>query len=124
MELCYECHGTSKIASKCDLCHAEKLPTDRVQSGVFAATHGPEWRSTHGMGDMKTCGACHEDTKCVGCHGAGVPHAADFVKKHPEPSRSPAADCEGCHEELFCADCHKYEMPHPKSFTPAARPDR
>lgn len=119
MEMCFDCHGAEGIDDACDLCHSERLPSDRVQSGTFAVTHGPKYLQTHGMGDMQSCGPCHDESKCVGCHGAGLPHGPDFVKKHPEPSVSPAARCDDCHDkESFCLACHGYAMPHAASFLP------
>ena len=31
----------------------------RVKSSAFAVTHGPQWKTTHGMGDNATCTVCH-----------------------------------------------------------------
>jgi hypothetical protein len=118
MELCFECHATSGGPLECDTCHTGRLPADRIKTGTFAVTHGPNYLTTHGMGKMTTCGACHEDSKCAGCHGAGVPHGARFVQQHAQAAALPGADCQGCHIGTFCSDCHTYEMPHPASFTP------
>lgn len=116
MEMCFECHGGSSAPDDCDVCHASRLPADRIKSGTFAVTHGADWRKTHGLGDMRTCVACHDSSKCDKCHGTGVPHSADFVIKHGEPATSADAKCLECHVRAFCSDCHGYEMPHPVEF--------
>lgn len=116
MEECYECHGTTNDVTDCDTCHVERDERQRVFDGPFRVTHGPQWESTHGMGDMKSCSACHDDDKCAGCHGAGVPHGGAFVDRHAEFSTSPEARCVTCHLTEFCEGCHSYEMPHPVEF--------
>lgn len=117
MELCFECHADVGAPVACDSCHSDRLPTDRIKTGTFAVTHGPDYLTTHGMGRMTTCGPCHAPDKCVGCHGAGVPHAARFVQQHAQIAADPAADCTSCHLQTFCSNCHGLEMPHPPSFT-------
>lgn len=117
MQMCFDCHGGAAAPADCDLCHAAKLPDDRVRTDVFAITHGPNYERTHGMGRMTSCSACHEDTKCAKCHGAGLPHGNNFVSEHGPSATSAAAKCTSCHQERFCSDCHGYEMPHPRTFT-------
>jgi len=116
MELCYECHGTRAVPAECDTCHEDRLADDRVQTGTFAVTHGPNAAKTHGLGNMKSCSSCHESSKCEKCHGVGLPHPEDFVAKHGQISGLPTAKCTTCHIETFCSDCHGYEMPHPIAF--------
>lgn len=116
MDSCLGCHVPEKKTA-CDLCHEGRLPSGRITSGSFAVTHGPEWRSTHGMGDATTCMVCHTQDDCVGCHGAGLPHDADFFGKHGTYSIQAEAKCSGCHEESFCNDCHQIPMPHGDDFT-------
>lgn len=118
MDMCFDCHGTDVAPDACDLCHSARLPKDRVQTGTFAVTHGPNYLETHGMGNMRTCSACHESGKCERCHGAGLPHGSGFMNKHATFAQDASADCTGCHESGFCMDCHGMEMPHPASFTP------
>ena len=115
METCLECH-VSQANSDCDLCHAGQLASDRIASGTFAITHGPEWEKTHGMGDGATCAACHTAASCEKCHGVGLPHASGFVDDHAEFAVSEQAQCNGCHEPAFCSNCHGLEMPHPTTF--------
>ena len=122
MEMCFDCHVTTEGPTECDSCHTDRRPSDRAQSSTFAVTHGPNYEQTHGMGRMTTCTACHEDSKCAGCHGAGVPHGARFPGKHGGFALDPSAECMSCHREEFCNDCHGTQMPHPDSFM-ARHPD-
>jgi len=117
MVMCFECHGSGNLSAECDLCHAAKLPDERVKTDVFRVTHGPNYLKTHGMGDMNSCVACHESSKCAKCHGAGLPHPADFVSNHADSALSKSAKCTDCHAKQFCNDCHGYPMPHPEKFT-------
>lgn len=115
MEKCLSCHA-AKASTACDLCHDGKRPADRVTTGVFATTHGPQWRTTHGMGKSSTCAVCHTVATCGKCHGPGLPHDELFVNDHSKIARRPDAKCSTCHEKAFCTDCHGVEMPHPKAF--------
>lgn len=117
MEECYACHSERTKKAGCDVCHASRGERERTQAGSFRVTHGPNWQSTHGMGRMDSCPACHEDSKCAGCHGAGVPHGGEFLKRHASYSTGEDAKCTSCHREEFCADCHSYPMPHDRDFT-------
>ena len=83
MNQCLDCHNTDRVRSDCNLCHVEKSEEERIQSGEWAVTHGSSWKTTHGMGDLKTCAACHPDDYCVRCHGIPMPHGRRF---HPLPS--------------------------------------
>jgi len=116
METCLECH-VSKASTKCDVCHVEKDREARVSTGVFAVTHGANWRTTHGMGNTATCSVCHTAAKCEKCHGVGLPHDKEFMSKHSALASDPAAKCYSCHDRRFCVDCHGTEMPHTREFT-------
>lgn len=117
MESCYSCHGVTNKVTSCDACHAPRREEQRVEAGTFRVTHGPEWETTHGMGEMKSCSACHEPEKCAKCHGAGVPHGGNFLDTHAQFSTAPEAQCTSCHLETFCTGCHAYPMPHDEAFT-------
>jgi len=116
MDRCLECHVT-KAQIKCDLCHEGRRPSNRITSGTFAVTHGPQWRKTHGMGNPATCTVCHRSDACVGCHGPGLPHEANFVDTHSKYALDAKAKCDGCHDRTFCDTCHGTPMPHTPQFT-------
>jgi hypothetical protein len=117
MDGCLKCHvKLGKVA--CDLCHQGKEKRARVQSAAFAVTHGPKWKTTHGMGDAATCGVCHVPQDCADCHGPGVPHEQKFVEVHASYAAQPTAKCSTCHKDAFCNGCHGTKMPHPAGFTP------
>ena len=117
MDRCLECHAATGNV-KCDLCHQGKNRSARVKSSTFAVTHGPKWKTTHGMGDAATCTVCHKAGDCVDCHGVGVPHEPKFVEAHASYATQPKAKCASCHKEAFCDSCHGTEMPHQAGFTP------
>jgi hypothetical protein len=114
---CVVCHRASKISLKCETCHTGKDATRSFSKPEFSVTHGLNWKQTHGMGRMSTCSVCHQQDKCVRCHGPGVPHSATFLEDHPGYSSRSDAKCTSCHRPTFCADCHQIEMPHPEDFT-------
>ncbi len=116
MDTCLHCHGQSEEPIECTTCHSERRASERIATGPWVVTHGPNWRSTHGMGDMFTCSACHPSGYCDKCHGPGLPHKGDFVQTHPAPAQDPKANCTSCHAKTFCSDCHGIEMPHPVGF--------
>jgi hypothetical protein len=116
---CVPCHMSQAQSVQCDFCHTARSPEERVRTGTFALTHGPNWRQAHGMGDALACAACHPAEKCVSCHGSGVPHTQAFAKNHSEAAVQPDAQCTSCHQKSFCDSCHGIEMPHPTGFTPA-----
>jgi hypothetical protein len=74
MEQCLECHGAREASRSCETCHTGRIKRIIPATGTFPITHGPNWQSTHGMGEMTTCRACHADDFCRPCHGSGVPH--------------------------------------------------
>lgn len=118
MDFCLRCHEVKKVSTSCDTCHTEGASSDRrPTTGPWAITHGPNWKTTHGMGSMSTCGACHPQDYCTRCHGAGVPHDSKFFDLHGATSLTREAQCDSCHQPKFCSDCHTLEMPHPESFT-------
>lgn len=118
METCLACH-VAEGPVKCETCHTGRLAEDRITTGVFAITHGPNWEETHGMGDPATCAACHTAASCQTCHGVGVPHETQFMRVHSDFAQQGDAQCGDCHEERFCDDCHGLAMPHPNAFVRA-----
>lgn len=116
MELCLDCHTTASVSSRCDSCHAPKSERERLVSGTWAITHGPDWRVTHGMGDLRTCAACHPRDYCVRCHGVALPHGQGYLGVHGVEGSALRSACAGCHQSVFCDGCHGVEMPHPSAF--------
>ena len=118
MNQCLDCHSTSQVRSDCNKCHQGRSVQQRLRTGEWAVTHGPNWKQTHGMGDLHTCASCHPDDFCVRCHGIPLPHGADFIRMHPLAAQTNRQDCSVCHKQTFCDNCHGIPMPHPASFTP------
>jgi hypothetical protein len=118
MEACLDCHVPNKVRQTCDTCHGDQPPTDALAAGPWYVTHGPDWRTTHGMGDWNTCAACHAPDFCVQCHHLALPHDSDFIRTHGVTALTQRSDCIVCHQAKFCSDCHGLEMPHPVSFAP------
>jgi hypothetical protein len=117
MEECVACHKKQQAPSACDTCHAGKRPRDRLRTGAWQVTHGENWKSTHGQGDVRYCATCHPSSDCVRCHNTPVPHPADFGATHGKESLKPGASCETCHKgKELCIGCHKIPMPHPAGF--------
>jgi hypothetical protein len=116
MDQCLHCHGSRPELAKCDVCHEGRRTEERLASGPWRVTHGPNWRQTHGMGDMFTCPTCHPGAFCDKCHGPGLPHTPDFRITHPAQATKPDAKCYTCHKRAFCSDCHGLVMPHPLEF--------
>jgi hypothetical protein len=118
MDQCLDCHSAAKVRGNCTTCHPARSVQDRMRTGEWVVTHGPNWKKTHGMGNWKTCASCHPDDFCVRCHGVPLPHGPDFIRFHPESAQKQRKYCEVCHKQAFCDDCHGMEMPHPAKFTP------
>lgn len=118
MNQCLDCHATTKVRSACATCHAARPVQQRVATGEWAVTHGPNWKQTHGMGDLPTCASCHPDDFCARCHGIPLPHDASFIRTHPAAAQTNRDNCTVCHAQAFCDNCHGLEMPHPVTFTP------
>jgi predicted CXXCH cytochrome family protein len=86
MDMCLSCHSAAAVnLTTCEVCHVDEAGTrsaTRDTLSPWRITHGPNWQSTHGMGDLSTCGSCHPGGYCVRCHGANVPHPAQYLKQH------------------------------------------
>ncbi len=115
MDECLRCHVVSALSQDCGTCHVGTVTRDaRQRTGTFAITHGSEWVSSHGAGDLRTCTACHTAARCESCHGVPVPHGDQWMNEHGVASRT--AECLSCHAEEFCTGCHGLEIPHPDGF--------
>lgn len=119
MEDCTACHAESGASLACDLCHEGQLESDRLAAGPWQITHGPEWKTTHGMGNLASCATCHPADYCVRCHQLALPHPVDFPARHGEDAKAAPGSCETCHDRAaLCDTCHGMEMPHPEGFLP------
>lgn len=119
MERCVACHDGKQATSACDACHAAKLVSQRLATGSWRVTHGPNWEKTHGLGQLDTCRACHPTDYCARCHGVELPHPDGFPRQHGMLAKAKRKQCLGCHDErAFCTPCHGVAMPHPVSFLP------
>lgn len=123
MDVCMECHTpTTSDLTACGMCHVGSYPSVRQSSGAttpWGITHGPNWRQTHGMGNLKTCAACHQSGYCATCHKIDLPHPPTFPAEHGTVFLSQdneGENCFVCHQRTTCYNCHGIEMPHPESF--------
>ena len=118
MGQCLGCHSARDAAASCDTCHDPHTKSERLAvGGAWSVTHGAQWKTTHGMGDLGTCSACHARNYCIDCHGVELPHAERYVESaHSAEAKAAPASCTGCHQPAFCDSCHGVEMPHPAAF--------
>jgi hypothetical protein len=118
MSLCLGCHEKVSAPTKCDTCHAEKPGIAQARTSPWEATHGSQWRNSHGMmSPPSECMTCHASDSCVKCHGVGVPHSSVFASAHGPYASSKDARCTTCHSQRdFCDDCHGLKLPHPKGY--------
>lgn len=119
MDDCMTCHSASgREPEGCELCHAQERDRERLKrSSSWRITHGPDWATTHGMGDMGSCVSCHVPTYCARCHGVALPHPSGWAREHGKDlARRDRATCEVCHQRSWCTGCHGVEMPHAAGF--------
>lgn len=116
MDECLVCHSTQEVSRNCALCHDDRDERQRLATGSWQVTHGANWEQTHGMGENRTCAACHPGDYCVRCHEVELPHGDLYIRRHAAEAAQKPAACEQCHARRFCDDCHGMEMPHPEEF--------
>lgn len=119
MQDCTSCHKSgAEDTDACDRCHVDAGELDPAQAQtVWRATHGPEWESTHGAGDLSSCSSCHPRAYCADCHGTPIPHSSRWPVEHGKRlNAARRAACLRCHEAQWCADCHGVPIPHPTGF--------
>jgi len=118
MDACITCHEKSAAPRACDICHEPEPEIALTRKGPVRAVHGPEWDDGHGMlGSTKLCARCHEAASCGECHGAAVPHPAEFTSTHGDAALSADAQCDTCHSaKQSCDKCHGVPMPHGDRF--------
>ncbi len=119
MDDCLQCHNTRVVSANCGMCHDERTPSQRLGIGSFNVTHGRQWSTTHGMGEKRTCAACHSSDFCVDCHDLSVPHTDRFIERHADIALLGSSACLTCHRTEFCSDCHRTPMPHSDEFSQA-----
>lgn len=116
---CTACHRTSALqVETCGTCHVGDGEGGRGAS-AWRVVHGPNWRSTHGMGTLAGCTDCHAPSYCAQCHGLALPHPAEWARSHGTSAAEDRGACERCHDPAWCSECHGVEMPHPNGFMPA-----
>ena len=118
---CTACHRQMVDASSCNLCHVGDDGIRSLAPTAWRGTHGPEWRRTHGSGDLQGCIQCHRPDYCARCHGVALPHPQNWGLLHGTAANSAGAtSCHGCHSASWCSSsCHGgVPMPHETSFLP------
>jgi hypothetical protein len=63
---------------------------------------------------IRSCQTCHADQFCADCHGAPIPHPADFTENHGDAGNANPKACARCHAAseadakslTFCNNCH------------------
>jgi len=117
MDECIACHKVERAPQECDSCHQEKRAEERLTEGAWNITHGSDWKTMHGMGDLETCSTCHPSGYCERCHAVDLPHPLDFGSTHGQYAIADRDSCLTCHKsERFCDSCHGVPMPHPKKY--------
>jgi hypothetical protein len=121
MDSCLECHSVNPLnIGSCAQCHVDEgYERDLSRNSQWSLVHGKDWRRTHGLGNLRTCRACHEDSKCIGCHGLPMPHDRNFAQQHGRVVLSAEGmrdKCLTCHKQSLCDGCHGIDMPHPQGF--------
>lgn len=125
MDDCMQCHSSSsREPTTCGRCHVPVKDAERrVRKSTWRTTHGPDWKTAHGLGDQSACVSCHRPAYCAKCHGVALPHPESWPREHGETATSEVLGrCRTCHESQWCSDCHGVEMPHPADFLPTHGP--
>ncbi len=67
MDDCMQCHRSSiNNLDTCETCHVPDADAERREGNTtWRVTHGAGWEQAHGMGDLRTCNACHEPPYCI-----------------------------------------------------------
>lgn len=116
MEDCLACHVTRDDVA-CGTCHVRRSRTSLLASSAWRVTHGAQWKTQHGMGNINLCRVCHPQSDCVRCHAIPIPHPEGFGAAHGQYSALANARCDDCHDQsTFCDSCHGVSMPHPADF--------
>lgn len=117
MQDCTACHAKSGAPVTCTTCHVGRTTSERLALGPWQVTHGPNWETTHGMGELDSCATCHPADYCSRCHKVPVPHPSNFGSQHGVFAMQDRQSCLTCHQtQAFCDACHGIPMPHPTGF--------
>ncbi len=117
---CFSCHEEKKVGvstTACARCHGENRKVLRP------ASHGPDWRSTHGAqaawnvsdgAHGQDCRQCHSKSSCTECHDQLAPR--DHTGLWRQQAHGIAAQwdrdrCKTCHETSTCVRCHQTTEP-------------
>jgi hypothetical protein len=121
MDSCNPCHDGTKAPSNCDTCHTGGEKVTFGGTSAWRVTHGRNWRTTHGMGQLVSCRLCHRAGYCAKCH-YDQPHPETWAGEHGK-SADATGDikraCLDCHVKAFCDSCHGMAMPHPANWLKA-----
>ena len=117
---CASCHAEQHVgvsSNACERCHGE----DRTK--VRPATHGPNWRKTHGAEAAwrtaydehgQDCRQCHSKSSCTECHDVMAPtdHTGLWrMQAHGIAAEWDRDRCKTCHETATCVRCHQVTEP-------------
>lgn len=117
MEQCTGCHKTSASSpASCRTCHVGERANANLRTTAWRTTHGADWKTAHGLGDMKTCTGCHAPSDCAHCHVIALPHPPQWSSNHGATARMDNSACGVCHARAWCDSCHGIEMPHAANF--------
>jgi len=124
MDQCMTCHSANPAdVATCAVCHAGSTGAGARlvnYTTPWRVTHGAQWKTTHGMGDLTTCQSCHPtQTFCYSCHHVEVPHPQNYLRVHGAQvltRENGRTDCLVCHRQYSCDNCHGLPMPHPAGF--------
>lgn len=119
MGSCVVCHEKNGLSKDCDTCHSKTKGRFVAENGAWKITHGKNWKTLHGAGDLRTCTTCHSEDRCRKCHNSTLPHPDDWLLYHGNEAKSDRKACLDCHAEGFCNNCHQTKMPHPDNFLPS-----
>ena len=121
LDKCLNCHNNTKASADCNKCHvngAERIKPVGFTS-AWRTTHGENWRTAHGAGNLQTCRACHSEDFCKRCHEIQLPHPDSWLNLHGSAvkfSAAARAGCNVCHQKSLCDGCHKLQIPHQEDF--------
>ena len=84
---------------------AEERENAKVEETYEGESVGESLPSVESINE---CYTCHAQKFCDDCHGAPMPHPADFKKNHGDYGKENPEACAQCHgrADRFCNECH------------------